>query len=87
MTTRVRTTHESECPDIGPICAVRDEPPQIHDQRFAVSELRAIVEHAFTDALGVEVTELPMTPWRVLGALSFRAEGRRPGVEESPSSR
>jgi hypothetical protein len=55
LATDVRTTHESECPEIGPICAVRDEPPQIHDQRFAVGELRAIVEHAFTDALGVEL--------------------------------
>jgi hypothetical protein len=53
--TRVRTTHESACPDIGPICAVRDEPPQIHDQRFMIGELRASVEHAFTEALGAEL--------------------------------
>ncbi|WP_224240599.1 hypothetical protein [Hyalangium gracile] len=51
----MRTTHESACPDIGPICAERDEPPQIHDQRFAIGELRASAEHAFTDALGVEL--------------------------------
>jgi hypothetical protein len=55
LTTTVRTTHESACPDIGPICASRDEPPQIHDQRFAIGELRPSVEHAFTDALGVEL--------------------------------
>jgi hypothetical protein len=55
MATHVRTTHESECPEIGPICAVRDEPPQIHDQRFSIGELRASVEHAFTEALGVEL--------------------------------
>ena len=55
LTTDVRTTHESACPDIGPICAERDEPPQIHDQRFLVGELRASVEHAFTDVLGVEL--------------------------------
>ncbi len=57
--TRVHVTHEEECPDIGPICQVRPEPPQIHDQYFNVAELRASVEHAFTDALGAEV-QLPL---------------------------
>jgi hypothetical protein len=55
MATDMRTTHESECPDIGPICDVRDEPPQIHDQRFTVGELRASVAYAFTKALGAEL--------------------------------
>src|SRR5689334_21555009 len=55
MATRVRTTHESECPDSGPICAVRDEPPQIHDQLFAVAELPAILAHTFTESLGAEL--------------------------------
>jgi hypothetical protein len=55
LSTRVRTTHESACPDIGPICAERDEPPQIHDQSFTVGELRASVGYAFTDSLGVEL--------------------------------
>lgn len=59
LATRVHVTHEEECPDIGPICQVRPEPPQIHDQHFTVAELRASVEHAFTDALGVEV-QLPL---------------------------
>jgi hypothetical protein len=43
----VRTTHESECPDIGPICDVRDEPPQIHDQSFTVGELVAENSHGY----------------------------------------
>lgn len=59
LATSVRVMHESACPDIGPICAVRDEPPQLHDQRFAIGELRAIVEHGLTDALGVEL-QLPL---------------------------
>jgi CO/xanthine dehydrogenase Mo-binding subunit len=33
---------------------------------------------AVADALGVEVNELPMTPWRVLAALS--ASAARPAV-------
>jgi hypothetical protein len=59
LATTVRSQHESHCPDIGPICAERDEPPQIHDQRFFIGELRASLEHGLTDALGVEL-QLPV---------------------------
>ena len=31
------------------------------------------IANAVADAIGVEVTELPLTPWRVLGALAARA--------------
>ncbi len=55
----MHVVHPSECPDIGPICQVRDEPPQLHDQHFTVAELRATLEHGITDALGVEV-QLPL---------------------------
>lgn len=55
----MHVVHPSECPDIGPICQVRDEPPQLHDQRFTIAELRATVEHGITEALGVEV-QLPL---------------------------
>ncbi len=57
--TDVHVVHPSECPDIGPICQVRDEPPQLHDQHFTVAELRATVEYGLTDALGVEL-QLPV---------------------------
>ncbi len=59
LATQVNVVHESHCPDIGPICQQRDEPPQLHDQDFTVAELRAIVEHGLTEALGVEV-QLPL---------------------------
>lgn len=59
LATRVHVTHEEECPDIGPICHLRAEPPQIHDQHITVAELRARIEHAFTDTLGAEV-QLPL---------------------------
>ncbi len=55
LVTSVHVVHPSVCPDIGPICQVRDEPPQLHDQRFTVAELRASLEYGLTDALGVEV--------------------------------
>jgi hypothetical protein len=70
LATTVRVQHESACPDIGPICAERDEPPQIHDQRFAIGELRATVEHGLTDTLGVEL-QLPVRFNRT--TIQFRA--------------
>jgi hypothetical protein len=59
LTTSVRVVHESYCPDIGPICAVRDEPPQLHDQRFSLGELRARAEYGLTEQWGLEL-QLPL---------------------------
>jgi hypothetical protein len=58
VATRVRVVHESQCPEIGPICDLRPEPPQLHDQRITLLEMRLGAAYALTDALGVEV-ELP----------------------------
>jgi hypothetical protein len=55
MATSVRVVHEEYCPDIGPICRERDEPPQLHDQRFSLGELRARVEYGLTEAWGLEL--------------------------------
>jgi Putative MetA-pathway of phenol degradation len=57
--TAVHVVHESHCPDIGPICAERPEPPQLHDQRFNLLELRLSSEYGLTDAFGVEL-QLPL---------------------------
>ncbi len=59
MATRLRVVHESHCPEIGPICAVRDEPPHLHDQVLYVSELRGIVDYGIDDRWGVEA-QLPV---------------------------
>lgn len=59
LATSVRVVHESYCPDIGPICGERDEPPQLHDQRFSLGELRARVEYGLTAQWGLEL-QLPM---------------------------
>ncbi len=32
--TTMNVVHRSDCPDIGPVCAEREEPPQLHDQQF-----------------------------------------------------
>lgn len=59
MGTSINVVHQTQCPDTGPICAVRDEPPYLHDQQFYVSELRALVEYGLTEHVGVEL-QLPL---------------------------
>lgn len=56
--TSVRLVHTSHCPEIGPICAERDEPPQLHDQTFALAELRPTLAVGLTPRLGLEL-QLP----------------------------
>ncbi len=54
------TQHVESCPDIGPICDVRAEPPQIHDQTIDLFELRANLE-------------LGLTPrWALVALIPFR---------------
>jgi len=59
MGTSVNVTHQVSCPDIGPVCAVRDEPAQVHDQRFLIAELRVFAELSVRDWLSFEL-QLPM---------------------------
>lgn len=53
--TTMRVVHSEACPDIGPICRVRAEPAQQHDQRFYVAELRAIAAYGVTRLFAAEV--------------------------------
>jgi hypothetical protein len=41
--TTKRVVHPETCPDIGPVCTVRAEPPQLHDHHFYMAELRPVV--------------------------------------------
>lgn len=50
----MRVVHESHCPEIGPICQVRPEPPHLHDQVLYITELRGIVEYGINEYFGVE---------------------------------
>ncbi len=63
MGTTVRVQHGISCPDIGPVCAVRDEPRQTHDQQFWIAELRLQAEYGFTDWLSAEL----QLPFRLSG--------------------
>lgn len=53
--TTMRVVHPQACPDIGPICKQRAEPPQLHDQRLYVLELRPIVGVGITETFGAEL--------------------------------
>lgn len=52
--TTMRVVHSEQCPDIGSVCATRAEPPQQHDQRFSVAELRAIAAYGITKLFAAE---------------------------------
>lgn len=58
----IRTSHVSECPDIGPVCDTRDVPPQVHDQHILLSELRAHAEYGMTPHLALSL----VAPFRVV---------------------
>jgi hypothetical protein len=53
--TTLRVVHSEHCPDIGPICNQRAEPPQLHDQRFYVGELRPVVGMGITKLFAAEI--------------------------------
>jgi thiol-disulfide isomerase/thioredoxin len=53
--TRAEASHEEDCPDIGPICSGRAEPPQIHHTTLWVSELRLLAEFGLLDWLAAQL--------------------------------
>jgi hypothetical protein len=57
--TAVRVVHPSHCPDIGIICTVRNEPGQLHDQRFTIAEARLVGDYGFDERWGAEL-QLPL---------------------------
>ncbi len=63
----MHVVHETHCPDIGPICLRRDEPPHLHDQTFQVFEARLITELGLTSNFSVEAqVPLRMTGVRIV---------------------
>src|SRR5262245_2451598 len=51
---RAKAEHESECPEIGPICAVRNEPPQRHETTLWITEMRLLVEYGLVSHLALQ---------------------------------
>lgn len=67
--TTMHVVHPEACPEIGPVCRQRNEPPQQHDQRFYVGELRPIVALGLTSMFAVEA----QIPVRVVNTtITFR---------------
>jgi hypothetical protein len=60
--TTMHVVHSEYCPEIGPICSQRAEPPQLHDQRFYVAELRPILGLGISKIFSAEL----QVPARVL---------------------
>lgn len=60
---RAESSHHSHCPDIGPICQVRDEPPQQHHTTLYLTDIRVIAEYGLVRNLAVQA----MLPFRVVG--------------------
>jgi hypothetical protein len=56
---RATAVHDESCPDIGPICAVRDEPPQQHHTTLWLAELRLIAEYGLTPHVALQAA-LPL---------------------------
>lgn len=46
--TRTAASHDAECPEIGPICAERAEPPQQHHTTLWLTEARLLGEYGLT---------------------------------------
>ncbi len=61
---RAQAEHEAHCPDIGPICAVRAEPPQEHHTTLWLTELRALAEYGVFRRLAVQA----VVPFRIVDA-------------------
>lgn len=67
--TTMHVVHSQYCPDIGPICQMRDEPGQLHDQRIFALEFRPIVAVGITKWLSAEL----QLPFRMTNtSISFR---------------
>jgi hypothetical protein len=55
--------HDEECPDIGPICQVRAEPPQRHHTTLLTTDLRLFAEYGLAQGWAVQA----MLPFRIVG--------------------
>jgi len=63
VSTRAVAVHDAECPEIGPICAVRAEPPQRHHTTLLATDLRLFGEYGLVPGWAVQA----MLPLRIVG--------------------
>jgi thiol-disulfide isomerase/thioredoxin len=55
--------HDEACPDIGPICAVRAEPPQRHHTTLLATDVRLFGEYGIAPSLALQA----VLPLRIVG--------------------
>ncbi len=55
--------HDEACPDIGPICAVRAEPPQRHHTTLLATDVRLFAEYGLVPGLALQA----LLPLRIIG--------------------
>lgn len=60
---RAESQHDSECPEIGPICLLRNEPPQQHHTTLWITEARLLAEYGLLPNLAIQA----VFPFRVIG--------------------
>jgi thiol-disulfide isomerase/thioredoxin len=79
---RAVAVHDAECPEIGPICAVRPEPPQRHRTTLLATDIRLFAEYGLLPGLAVQ----GMLPVRVVGTrTAFSDLSGRPISLDYPS--
>jgi thiol-disulfide isomerase/thioredoxin len=59
---RAVAVHDEECPDIGPICQVRNEPPQQHHTTLWIAELRLLAEYGIAPHFALQA----LVPFRLV---------------------
>lgn len=52
---RAEASHDESCPEIGPICQVRDEPPQQHHTTLWLSEVRLMSELGLSNEVALQL--------------------------------
>jgi len=63
VSSRLVARHDSECPEIGPVCAMRHEPPQRHHTTLWLTDVRLLAEYGLTRHLALQA----MVPFRIVG--------------------
>jgi thiol-disulfide isomerase/thioredoxin len=63
VASRAVAVHDSECPDIGPICAVRAEPPQRHHTTLYGTDVRVLGEYGLLPGWALQA----LLPLRIIG--------------------
>ena len=53
---RAQAQHDAVCPDIGPICDIRAEPPQQHHTTLWVTELRLLAEYGLAERVALQAS-------------------------------